>query len=367
MSSIVYTNRIFALQRWGGISRYFCELASRVHRTPAFDCRIVAPVHFNDHLLECDVPQQAHYLRLRGRTGRLYRAANRLLAPALTAAARPDLLHHTYYAPGDFNVSKRNIVTVYDMIHELFPGNFAPTDTTMRDKRQSVERADHVICISESTKADLVRILGVRSSKVSVTHLGYSAAFSHSESAGERRQSEARPYLLYVGQRAGYKGFDRLIEAYASSSVLCSSFDLIMFGGPGFDVAEKAMFAKLGLREGSLRHVTGDDYELAKRYRAAWAFIYPSLYEGFGIPLLEAMSSGCPVACSNTSSIPEVVGEAAELFDPSDVESMRIALERVCLDEARRSELVAAGTKRSRLFSWDRCARETALVYAQLL
>lgn len=367
MSSIVYTNRIFALQRWGGISRYFCELAGRVHQAPRFDCSIVAPMHFNDHLLESDVPQRGHYLRLRGRTGRLYRAVNRLLAPVMTSAAKPDILHHTYYAPRDFSASRKNVVTVYDMIHELFPDEFALTDPTTQNKSRSVELADHVICISESTKADLVRLLGVPSSKITVTHLGYSSKFGSNSPPTKQSPPMLRRYLLYVGQRAGYKGFARLLEAYASSTLLRRSFDLLAFGGPEFGSVDIKTFEKLGLQNGSVRHISGDDEELARLYRGAHAFIYPSLYEGFGIPPLEAMNCGCPVACSNVSSIPEVVGDAAELFDPLDVDSMRAAIERVCFDEERRSELVAAGYQRIGLFSWDRCAQETAAVYDELL
>lgn len=368
MPTITYDHQIFSMQRYGGISRYFSEISSRIPKISDLHTTVVAPIHFNEHLRTCDTSIVGTFqsLRFRG-AGRLYRGLNRAFAPLAMGILHPALVHWTYYWPGHTGRRVRTVVTVYDMIHELFPGDFAPTDATTYNKRQSVEHADHVICISESTKADLIRLFDVPSSKVSVTHLGFSSAFSDSEASGKRSHRGQRPYLLYVGQRAGYKGFARLVEAYAGSSVLRSSLDVLAFGGSSFGAAEIALFTRLGLREGSVQHVSGDDHQLAIAYREARAFVYPSCYEGFGIPPLEAMSCGCPVACSNTSSIPEVVGDAAELFDPSDVGSMRAALERVCFDEARRLELVAAGNRRSNFFSWDRCARETAAVYDSIL
>ena len=113
-------------------------------------------------------------------------------------------------------------------------------------------------------------------------------------------------------------------------------------------------------------HLGGGDDRLATLYRGASAFIYPSKYEGFGIPPLEAMHLECPVICSMTSSIPEVVGEAGEYFDPDDAESIRHAIERVLQSSDRRSELIALGRSRCNLFSWERCARETLDVYKRL-
>lgn len=366
MSSIVYSHRIFSLQQRGGISRYFCELASRVNRQPGFACRVIAPLHFNEHLLDCDAPRRAHYVPLRGRTGRLYRAANGLLAPVLTRAAGPDIVHHTYYAPADLGVAKLNVVTVYDMIHELYADEFSPVDPTSEHKRRCVERADHVICISRSTAADLMRLFGTPAEKISVTHLAHSSVFDRPPAASVL-DAATRPFLLYVGQRRGYKGFDDALRAYAASPRLRSAFDFVAFGGPAFSADEQATLQSLPLRGDAVRRLEGDDRMLAAAYRSAHAFVYPSRYEGFGIPPLEAMASGCPVVCAATSSLPEVVGDAAQCFDPERPGSLGAAIEALCFDDSRRAELVRRGLERAGAFSWERCADETAAVYQRVL
>ena len=140
-----------------------------------------------------------------------------------------------------------------------------------------------------------------------------------------------------------------------------------MFGGLPFSEDDMLRLAELRLDPDRVARWTGSDPDLARAYRHARVFVYPSRYEGFGIPPLEAMSAGCAVACSDTSSIPEVVGDAAVLFDPNDVDSIRLAMETACLDDGRRAQLVTAGKARAQKFSWDRCAADTLAVYKGLL
>ena len=367
MSTIAYDHQIFALQRYGGISRYFCEIAQRIPHLSQLATKVVAPIHLNEYLASSEVSKIGLFrpASFRG-AGRLYRLPNRIAAPFAMRGVNPDLVHWTYFAPFKPPHGSKTVVTIYDMIHELFPDDFAK-DSTSRDKQHCVENADHVICISDSTKEDLMRLFEVPSDKISVTHLGFSSAFRQAVRGEANGASTARPYLLYVGHRRGYKGFSYALRAYASSNALRSEFDLVTFGGYPFDATEHALMRSLKLREGSVRRESGTDESLAAAYRGARAFVYPSRYEGFGIPPLEAMASGCPVACSNTSSLPEVVGSAAELFAPDDVNALREALERVCFDEARRLDLIERGLQRSHLFSWDRCAQETASIYARLM
>lgn len=366
MSTVAYDHQIFTLQRFGGISRYFCEIAARVGGDPDWRARVVAPLYFNEHLSEANVARIGWHLRMRvPRTTRLYRMANALLGPPLLRGCRADVLHRTYYTPQPRPPGGRLVITVFDMIHELLPQYFPADDAVREHKRRSVEAADQVICISHSTARDLQRLLDVPADKITVTHLAPSQAF---ESCMAARCSQApRPYLLYVGYREGYKNFGRVLDAYAASPRLRADFDLVVFGGFPFDAEESARIAHLGLDPGRVRREVGSDADLACAYAGARAFVYPSEYEGFGIPPLEAMSCGCPVACSDTSSLPEVVGDAGEYFSPREVESIRAAMERLAYDDQRHAELTSAGHHQRGRFSWDRCADETLAVYRKAL
>jgi glycosyltransferase involved in cell wall biosynthesis len=365
MRSIAYDYQTFSLQQYGGISRYFCELAARVNRAQGFEARVIAPVHFNRHLAECDVAKTGVYVRKAWKTGPLFRAANRTLSPRLIATYAPSLIHRTFFEPMKSPSGVPVVITVHDMINEQFPDTFSASDATARNKRQCIQQADYILCNSTCTADDLIRLSGVSRSKVSVTYLGCSEQFAADAPAGEAAP-HPRPYLLYVGHRAGHKNFDAMLAAYAGSRHLREEFDLIVFGGMPFTRAERERMAALKLpREGVLRW-SGSDAALARGYRHARALVYPSKYEGFGIPPLEAMRAGCAVACSNTSSMPEVVGDAALLFDPTDVDGMRYAMNEICFNDRTRSQLIAAGLERGRQFSWDRCASETLAVYGEL-
>ena len=251
---------------------------------------------------------------------------NSCFAPFLLRKFEPDLIHETYYNSVTTNTSRaKKIITVFDMVHEIFSEQFSQKDKTIEEKKFAIHQADHIICISKNTQKDLVRILNIDINKTSVIHLGYSL----SETKTKFQVKNDRPYLLYVGGRNGYKNFSRFIQAYANSIEIKNSFDIIVFGGKNFTNEEIKMFEKLNIRKENIKVVDGDDTKLANYYRNAELFVYPSLYEGFGIPPLEAMSYGCPVICSKTSSIPEVVGDAAILFDPYSLESISNSIETV--------------------------------------
>ena len=169
------------------------------------------------------------------------------------------------------------------------------------------------------------------------------------------------------GYGEGYKNFSRLLQAFAASERLKNDFSLVCFGGRGLSGAELDEINSLGFARNRIVQVAGDDRVLANLYQYASILVYPSLYEGFGIPPLEAMSFKCPVACSYTSSLPEVAGDAAEYFDPLDTESIRSAIETVVYSTDKSATLIARGLVRLKLFSWEACAQQTKAVYASLL
>jgi len=331
------------------------------------EVRIIAPLHFNNHLsaLPNKVTWGIRIPRI-PKTLRLVSATSKGLAQQAMRMFRPDIVHETYFSANAYAPpGARRVITVYDMISERFPGEFG--DGLFSElKKKAVSRADHVLCISESTRRDLIELFGISAERTSVVYLGYDE-FVLPGDVGTQSQNDSRPYLLYVGSRGGYKNFATLVQAFASSSYLRRDLSLMCFGGGAFTPDELALFRQLQLSDANVRQVSGNDERLASMYMNAAAFVYPSLYEGFGIPPLEAMSLGCPVICSNTSSIPEVVGDAGEYFDPNDIESMRVAIEAVLQSTSRRNELVAKGHARRSLFSWQRCASETLSAYRSIL
>ena len=364
---IAFDQQIFLLQEFGGISRYVCRLCEALMTSVAVDARIFAPFHYNGHL---DATPKALITGRRvpqvRKTFRLVSALSKHLSRLAITGFRPDIIHETYYSPEAYAPDgARRIITVYDMVSERFPVEFGGSEFS-DIKKTAVSRADHVLCISECTRRDLIEIFGVAADRTSMVYLGYDDLVPLAD-AGTRSQNVARPYLLYVGSRGGYKNFAALVQAFATSFYLRRGFSLICFGGGAFIPDELALFQRMQLSEPHVRQISGDDEMLASLYTNAAVFVYPSLYEGFGIPPLEAMSLGCPVICSNTSSIPEVVGDAGEYFDPNDIESMQVAIEAVLQSTSRRKELVAKGHARRSLFSWQRCASETLSAYRSVL
>lgn len=373
---IAYDSQIFCQQTYGGVSRYFCEIASRIAKGSGVQVSITAPMHINAYLAH--VPpgilsgfRAPNTDRVQTNCGAIYpRLAKRLsllMGDWMLRATNPDIVHETYFSPYRLGTRRpRRVLTIYDMIHEKFASNFPHSDKTARYKALAAERADHVICISESTRRDTIEILGLHPDKTSVIYLGFDLMHADGDRARDLFSSTNNPFLLYVGNRGGYKNFLGLLEAYATSPQLRTGYRLICFGGGALNMDEQKAIHKLGLDSSHVMQLGGSDQSLASLYERASAFIYPSLYEGFGIPPLEAMSYDCPVVCSKTSSIPEVVGDAGEYFDPADIESMRAAIEQVVTSDSPRKLLIAKGRARLKYFSWDRCAAETLDIYRKL-
>ena len=364
---ILFDNQIFRAQQYGGISRYFYEVAKYLSAEKNCDVEIFAPLHINQYLTSTSgIHVLGRKIKRPPYSGYITRCINSALTRLLVTPRNDiDIFHETYFAMADnCPRSARRVITVYDMIHEKFAHQFSNRDTTRKFKVHAVHRADHVICISENTRQDLVNLLGVPEKKTSVVYLGYtlSCPIGSIKPAIHRK-----PFILYVGSRNGYKNFDMLLRAFASSELLRNEFSIICFGGGKALKRELDLTEKLDLPADCVTYLGGNDSVLAGLYKSAKAFVYPSLYEGFGIPPLEAMSFGCPVVCANASSIPEVVGDAAHLFDPKSESDLRGAMEKVLFSSEYSARLTAKGYERIKLFSWEKCADDTLNVYKKVL
>lgn len=351
-------DQIFGYQRRGGISRYFVELMRAFNAWDEMGVEIVTGPFWssNEHLLEAGLGRK---LPARWDRRRLAALANRP-----SRRKRATLVHHTYYDPSYLRRGPGKplrVVTVYDMIPELHPSAFGGANPHLA-KRAYVEAADLVLCISETTKHDLVEVYGRPRAPVVVTPLGVSRLFTEGSPEPPGLPAD---YVLFVGTRVGYKDFDVLLAAFALAD-LPRQVALVVAGGGALSAAEQQAVTELGLA-GRVTHLPADDRTLAGAYAHALCFVFPSRYEGFGIPTLEAMSSGCPTILASSGSHREVGGDAAEYFAPGDPADLARALTELVSDVGRRRERRAAGTARASEFTWERTARLTADAYRSVV
>lgn len=365
---IAFDYQIFSLQACGGISRYITRLAEYLFAMEQ-EVKVLAPLHCNEYmaLLPASLRYGRRISRDASKAMRLTLPYNHLVCRHKITGWNPDVVHETYFSAFDAKSNIPTVLTVYDMVHERFPTQFSSFNRLSEYKRKAVQRADHVICISESTRRDLHAVLSVPVDKVSVVHLGFDSFASCCLPAQKAFVAESRPYLLFVGNRKGYKNFAGLLRAVMLSPKLLGTFDIVAFGGGRFTSEEQALIRSLGYHAPQVRQTGGSDVDLGMLYQDAAALVYPSFYEGFGLPPLEAMAHNCTVVVSNTSSLPEVVGDAGEYFDPASPENMSAAIERVVFSAERTQALLSKGHERLRHFSWEACAKGTLDVYKNLL
>jgi len=346
----------------GGVARYTRHMVRGLH------------AKYGDRLAVCTgLRQLPHSLRRiylplrypwRYSSRLLYEGTNLLekaLLYSIERSVKPAVIFNPYYGP--LASLTPQVFTVYDLMLHLYPEHSNPKGRRLQleHMRRCFVRAAAILCISNSTKADLLRLhpyLDPR--KLHVVPLGVSESFFQSA----RPSNSSRPYFLFVGNRGGPKNFYRLLEAYAISG-LTRDFDLHVvsprndFGG-GWSQTEQSFIRCRNLENSVRLSIKVSDEELAAEYGDAAAFIYPSTYEGFGLPVLEAFASGTVVACSRTSSLPEAGGSAAFYFDPLDVESMVRSLAKIVqLTPAERAERIRHGQLHARSLSWSRCISKT--------
>ena len=366
--NILYDGQVFSFQDYGGISRYYFEIIR--HLLPLKDVAPNLLVRYSNNIFLKNLPiQDIRPLfpsrRIKGKFELLKFLNRRFVQKNFLRYGTPDIFHPTYYDPyflrfiGDIPF----VVTVYDMVHELYPDQFHPIDYSAKNKRIVTSRANRIIAISENTKKDLVRLFHLSPEKIDVIPLaaGLSPDFQQKPSL-----QFPENYFLYVGKRNTYKNFNVLLNAMRGMKETISTCYLICAGGGALSASERQQIQTLGL-DGSIMQMEVSDSQLAYLYSHAKALVYPSQYEGFGIPILEAFVCGCPAIASNSSSLPEVGGSAALYFHPSDVSTLTAILSEVWTKQGLADDLRARGRERARLFSWEQTARKTLDTYDKII
>lgn len=360
---ILYDGTIYVNQKAGGINRYFANIIS--HLSSEFEPALLTfnvrennwPVHPNLRIFKAPLFTPDRVAR---RLGRYYfRAAARQF--------KPDIVHPTYY----YSLGMRrlnsygcpSVITVYDFIHDIFAPLAAIQQHEVRSQSQAISDADAVLCISHHTRADLLTRFPNFESKVHVIPLASEIDFSMSH--GEEPVPE-HPYFLFVGNRASYKNFDGLTRAFARLAQSAPEICLYVVGAP-FTKSESFLFDELKISPSVRNLGFASDSHLARLYRYSLALVYPSFYEGFGIPPLEAMACETVVIAANNSSIPEVTGDAALLFDAGNLDELNDRLKAVWQGNINRADLISKGRARASEFSWQRTSEQTAAVYRALL
>ncbi len=302
-------------------------------------------------------------------------AWEQLAQPWAARRAKLDLLHAPVYV-GPLLSPCPQVVTVHDLSFYLFPELFHPLKRSylQRAVRVTARRALRVIADSASTQADIVRILGVAQERVTVIPVGVGEEMAPADPAAIqafRRQHELPDhFILFLGTLEPRKNIPLLLQAYALllAREPNTPYRLVIAGGKGwyYDRIDAAA-SRLGLAGKVIYPGYVPQTDLPLWYNAADVFVYPSLYEGFGLPPLEAMACGAPVIVSNSSSLPEVVGEAGVIVEPNDPQALAEAIRAVLGDEQRRCALRQAGLEQARRYTWANTARQTAQLYHQLL
>jgi len=365
---VLYDHQIFASQIYGGISRYFYELLQNFESDDGMGCEVSLKYSNNYYLKELDNLPYKTFFERRSFKGkhRLLNILNKKVSKEYVSKGDYDIFHPTYYEPYflDFLNGKPFVLTIHDMIHEIFPEIFPLKDKTSERKKLLAQKSSKIIAVSENTKRDIIKILGIDKGKIEVIYHANSLKINKDVKIMNIKIPEK--YILFIGSRRGYKNFDLFIDAVSSLINEDNELNIVCAGGRDFNKIEIEKFRSLKIRD-KLFYYSGSDSILACLYQKAIAFVFPSLYEGFGIPVLESFACGCPAIVSNTSSLPEVAEGAAIYFDPTDKLSILNSIQKVIYNDKLRKQLINKGIERVKEFTWEKTAKKTKKLYNSII
>ena len=376
---ILFDSQIFDLQKYGGISRYFSELLKSFDEIEDIEYVLAVRNTNNLYLSNTNTSLKIDFEKkdisidtilqkiLHRSFHTLNRKSNKNLGKKEIKGKNFDIFHPTYYSTYLLKYLKNKpfVLTVHDMIHEIYPKTFSLRAIPMiYCKRKLIMKADKIIAVSENTKKDILHFYNIPEEKINVIYHGNSMHPIQKEL--ENAPSIPSKYILFVGSRNNYKNFIFFINSINPLLTRDTDLCIIVAGGCRFSKYEMNTFKKLGMEKRVIQYSVNDDV-LAYLYRNAICFVFPTLYEGFGIPILEAFACSCPAVISNTSSLPEIGGDAVVYFNPTDSKNMMESIEKVLVNNDLRNEMISKGLEQLKKFSWGKTARETFDLYKEVL
>jgi glycosyltransferase involved in cell wall biosynthesis len=374
MIKILLDPEIFITQEFGGISRYYTELYNALENNP--ETQIISPILYTDniHFKESPLFEKSYQKKndilvkcsklLRGYSPRKLKKKSKKEAISLLKKQEFDVFIPTYYDPYflPYIENKPFVLTVHDMIHELYPHYFTNDKITVPNKKILIARANRIITVSENTKKDLLRIYpDIPASKIDVVYLAPTI-----NTAIQTEIETPENYILFVGNRTLYKNFIFFLKAVLP--ILKNRKDLFILcaGGNAFNKEERQLIDESGIKNQLIQR-NFKDSELADYYKKALCFVFPSEYEGFGIPVLEAMACGCPVVLANHSSFPEVAGDAGVYFELNNASDLKEKLALLLDNIQIRQEYKLKGLNQARKFNWETTTNKCLKVYQAAL
>ena len=364
---ILYDHQVFSLQNAGGASRYYYELIRSLCVASGVHIELWLGINDTVYPFRQLARAQAHVVSWGGllKRGSGRYIANELLSNTLApCAGKLDVYHPTLYRRMPLVRSRRIVATHHDCAHERFPNLFPNVKQVIRAKRRQYAQADAIICVSESSRKDLLQFYDVDAAKTRVIHHGLHRLLHSDESVAALRAQVRAEYLLFVGSRRAYKNFNNLLRAFRTTG-LHKSMRLLAVGGGPLRPEERALARELEVANSLVVLPQVGDSLLGAAYAAARLLVYPSWCEGFGHPPLEAMAAGCPALVCNTSCLPEICQDAPFYFNPNDQGSLERALLEATNDEQARRQAQERGSRVAAQYSWQKCGDKTLSLYRE--
>lgn len=361
---ILFDHQMFSLQKYGGTSRYFAGLNKGINELIGYTSKIAVLYSENEYLKDQQpvLNNVLGHKLFSGKPDLIYKW-NKKFSKRYIKFGNYDLLHPTYFDTYFIKHNKKPLViTVHDMIYERHPDLFPDSAHIIIHKKQVIGAANAIIAISEHTKQEIIKFYPEVEDRISVVHHGYTL----STVLAQADLALPAKYILFVGERWHYKNFTGFVNSISSLLKRDPTLNLVCAGGGKYSEEESKGFSDIGIADQCIQ-LNATDAQLKYLYSNARLFVFPSLHEGFGLPLLEAFANDCPVVCSNNTALPEVAGDAAIYFDPLNAESMKGAVELVINNTQLQEELKIKGRQRLTLFAFDQCVQNTLKVYQSVL